>query len=285
MSCPHTSQQNGKAERALRIINNIVRSMLFQASLPPVYWADSLHTATYLLNRHPTKTLGGLTPFFALFGTPPTYSHLRVFGCACYPNLSSTAPHKLSPRSSLCVFLGYSSDHKGYRCLDLQTNRIIISRHVIFDESIFPISNMSTTPSDPATLDFLDDDDYSPMPIGRSTVVAGTPLRATGQASSAGQPPVVEPVSNVGGLATPGGDGDTVPPETSPSAAQLPAVELGSSTGARGAPPPPTHGSSSAPSAAPVDTTSQVAASRGGRTASALPQPVEPVINDHGMQT
>jgi hypothetical protein len=76
-----------------------------------------------------------------------------------------------------------------------------------------------------------------------------------------------------------------VPPETSPSAAQLPAVELGSSTGARGAPPPPTHGSSSAPSAAPVDTTSQVAASRGGRTASALPQPVEPVINDHGMQT
>ena len=91
MSCPYTSQQNGKAERALRTINNIVRSLLFQASIPPVYWAESLHTATYLLNRHPTKTLGGLTPFFALHGTHPTYTHLRVFGCACYPNLSSTA--------------------------------------------------------------------------------------------------------------------------------------------------------------------------------------------------
>jgi hypothetical protein len=48
MSCPYTSQQNGHAERILRTINNIVWSLLFQASLPPVYWADSLHTATYL---------------------------------------------------------------------------------------------------------------------------------------------------------------------------------------------------------------------------------------------
>jgi hypothetical protein len=188
MSCPYTSQQNGKAERTFRTINNIVRSLLFQASIPPVYWADSLHTATYLLNRHPTKTLSGLTPFFALTGTNPTYSHLRVFGCACYPNLSSTAPHKLSPRSSLCVFLGYSSDHKGYRCLDLHSNRIIISRHVTFDESLFPFSEMSTSPSDPATLDFLNDDDPSTMPIRPSVVVAGTSPPAVEHASSPGGP-------------------------------------------------------------------------------------------------
>ena len=97
MSCPYTSQQNGRAERTLRTVNNIVWSLLFQASLPPVYWANSLHTATYLLNRHPTKTLDGRTPFFALYGTQPSYTHLRVFGYACYPNLSSTAPPKLSP--------------------------------------------------------------------------------------------------------------------------------------------------------------------------------------------
>jgi hypothetical protein len=198
MSCPYTSQQNGKAEHALRTINNIVRSLLFQASIPPAYWADSLHTATYLLNRHPTKTLGGLTPFFALHGTHPTYTHLRVFGCACYPNLSSTAPHKLSPRSSLCVFLGYSSDHKGYRCLDLHSNRIIISRHVVFDESLFPFSEMSTSPSDPATLDFLDDDDTPTMPPRPSVVVAGTPTGAP-------QPLTVEPGSSPGGSTPTGG--------------------------------------------------------------------------------
>jgi IS30 family transposase len=72
MSCPHTSQQNGKAERSLRTVNNIVRSLLFQSSLPPVYWVESLNNATYLLNRHPTKTLGGLTPFFKLYAPNPT---------------------------------------------------------------------------------------------------------------------------------------------------------------------------------------------------------------------
>jgi len=35
MSCPHTSPQNGKAERIIRSINNVVRSLLFQASIPP----------------------------------------------------------------------------------------------------------------------------------------------------------------------------------------------------------------------------------------------------------
>lgn len=101
MSCPYTSQQNGRVEHMFRTINNIVRSLLF---LPPEFWVKALNTVTYLLNRHPTKTLNFSTPYFALHGIHPTYTHLRVFGCRCYPNLSATAPHKLSPRSSLCVF-------------------------------------------------------------------------------------------------------------------------------------------------------------------------------------
>jgi histone deacetylase 1/2 len=35
MSCPYTSQQNGKAERMIRTINNVTRTLLFQASMPP----------------------------------------------------------------------------------------------------------------------------------------------------------------------------------------------------------------------------------------------------------
>jgi len=140
MSCPHTSPQNGHAERMIRSINNVVRSLLFQASMPPAYWVEGLHTATHLLNILPTKTLQGSTPHQVLFGIAPTYSHLRVFGCACYPNLSAMAPHKLAPRSALCVFLGYSAHHKGYRCLDRSTNRVIVSRHVVFDEAQFPFS-------------------------------------------------------------------------------------------------------------------------------------------------
>jgi hypothetical protein len=32
-----------------------------------------------------------------LFNKTPTYDHLRVYGCLCFPNLSATIPHKLAP--------------------------------------------------------------------------------------------------------------------------------------------------------------------------------------------
>jgi hypothetical protein len=77
-------------------------------------------------------------PHQLLLGTPPAYDHLRVFGSLCYPNQSATAANKLSPRSVACVFFGYSADHKGYRCYDPETRRVITSRHVVFDELQFP---------------------------------------------------------------------------------------------------------------------------------------------------
>jgi hypothetical protein len=70
MSCPYTSSQNGKAERIIRSINNVIRSLLFQASMPPSYWVEALSTATSLINILPTKTLVFSTPHLALLGTP-----------------------------------------------------------------------------------------------------------------------------------------------------------------------------------------------------------------------
>jgi hypothetical protein len=44
--------------------------------------------------------------------------------------------------SKQCVFLGYNDLHKGYKCLDVSSGRIYISRDVIFDEEVFPFSNL-----------------------------------------------------------------------------------------------------------------------------------------------
>lgn len=150
LSCPYTSSQNGKAERSIRTVNDILRTLLEHASMPRSYWVEALHTATYL-NRRPCEPLQFRTPYQLLFGCSPDYQHLRTFGCLCYPNLSSITPHKLSSRSARCVFLGYPSEHKGYRCLNLDTMKIIISRHVIFDESIFPFATQPATASLPHT--------------------------------------------------------------------------------------------------------------------------------------
>uniref|UniRef100_A0A8R7PXL1 Integrase catalytic domain-containing protein n=1 Tax=Triticum urartu TaxID=4572 RepID=A0A8R7PXL1_TRIUA len=61
-SCPHTSPQNGKAERMIRTTNDIMRTLLLQANLTPPFWVETLHTATYLLNRRPSCTIAPHTP-------------------------------------------------------------------------------------------------------------------------------------------------------------------------------------------------------------------------------
>jgi transposase InsO family protein len=103
LSCPYTSSQNGTAERIIRTLNDCIRSLLIQASMPFTFWVEALSTATHLLNRRPCRASGQATPFQLLLGAPPSYNHLRVFGCLCYPNQSSTASHKLSARSTPCV--------------------------------------------------------------------------------------------------------------------------------------------------------------------------------------
>jgi hypothetical protein len=170
MSCPYTSPQNGKAERIIYSVNNVICTLLIQASLPGRYWVEGLYTATYLLNRLPITTIQVVCPHLALFGSVPSYEHLHIFGCTCYPNTIATTPYKLSPCSTRCVFLGYSTDHKGYHCLDLSTNRLIVSRHVVFDEDSF---SLAASPS-LTDLDFLCESDPTFSTIGTHLTIVGT---------------------------------------------------------------------------------------------------------------
>ncbi|GKA30777.1 ribonuclease H-like domain-containing protein [Tanacetum coccineum] len=64
---------------------------------------------------------------------------------------------------------GYPALHRGYRCLDLSTNKIIISRHVNFDEEQFPFGSM--TPDTPPSYDFLlpPNNTSSPTPASPAT--------------------------------------------------------------------------------------------------------------------
>ena len=65
----------------------------------------SLHTATYLINRIPSPLLHDLTPFQMLLGKPPSYVHLRSFGCLCYASTLARDRPNLVPRPRLVFFL------------------------------------------------------------------------------------------------------------------------------------------------------------------------------------
>src|SRR5262249_6024238 len=127
-SCPHTSQQNGHAECKHRHILDSVRAQLLSASCPEKFWGEAALTSVYTINRVPTLVLHNLSPFERLYGTPPDYSTLKVFGCACFVLLHPSEHTKLEPCARLCCFLGYGLEHKGYRCWDPLISRLRISR-------------------------------------------------------------------------------------------------------------------------------------------------------------
>ncbi|KAK1414359.1 hypothetical protein QVD17_30103 [Tagetes erecta] len=154
-SCPHTSEQNGIVERRHRHVVETGLSLLAESAVPRRFWHFAFDTAVYLINRMPSRSNSNTSPFEIVYKRQPDYSFLRIFGCQCFPYLRPYHPHKIDFRSTPCIFLGYSPDHHGYRCLDPTTDRLYIARHVRFNESLFPFQPQlaSTNPisSEPYT--------------------------------------------------------------------------------------------------------------------------------------
>lgn len=113
-------------------------TLLAQASLIFSFWWEAFHTSIYLINRLPSAVLNFKTPFSLLFNKDPDYSMLKVFGCAYFPFLRPYNQTKLQFQSSNCAFLGYSSNHKGYKCMH-PSGRIYVADTVHFNEMIFLI--------------------------------------------------------------------------------------------------------------------------------------------------
>jgi hypothetical protein len=110
--------------------------------MPLKFWDEAFITAAYLISRLPSRVIHHETPLERVFHTQLDYIALRTFGCACWPNLRPYNTCKLAFRSIQCVFLGYSNLHKGFKCIEVKTWHVYISRDVIFDEVVFPFSKL-----------------------------------------------------------------------------------------------------------------------------------------------
>ena len=59
----------------------------------------------------------------------------RVFGCSAFVHVHGPHRGKLDPRAIKCIFIGYASDKKGYKCYHPPSRRVYISMDVTFQES------------------------------------------------------------------------------------------------------------------------------------------------------
>ena len=94
-------------ERRNQTVVATARALLKQRSMPAKFWGEAVMTAVHLLNRAPTRSLQGKTPYEAWHGRAPAVSYLRTFGCVAYTRELGQL-RKLDDRGKAGVFIGYA---------------------------------------------------------------------------------------------------------------------------------------------------------------------------------
>lgn len=152
LTAPHSSAQNGLAERALHMTMEDTRALLSDSGLADRYWAEAASMSIFTRNLAPSSRHPGVVPAEAFSRHRQDVGFLRVFGSTCWAKKPTSGGvlvdggSKLDDRSKKCVFLGYAGSN--YRVLD-QSGRVFVSRDVIFDEGplrpprIYPLPTYS----------------------------------------------------------------------------------------------------------------------------------------------
>jgi len=108
--------------------------MLKAMGVPGHFWGEAVTTAVFVLNRALMRSLENQTPYEAWYGTKPAVHFLRTFGCVAHVKRTGGHLRKLEDSSTPMVFIGYEPGTKAYRLYNPVTDRVHVSRDVVFEE-------------------------------------------------------------------------------------------------------------------------------------------------------
>nr|GEY62186.1 hypothetical protein [Tanacetum cinerariifolium] len=134
MSYVRTPQQNEVVERRNRTLVEAARTMLIFSRAPLFLWAEAIATACITQNRSIIHRRFNKIPYELINGRKPDISFLHVFGALCYPKNDREDIGKLGAKGDIGFFIGYSADSCAYRVYKRQTNKIMETMNVSFDE-------------------------------------------------------------------------------------------------------------------------------------------------------
>ena len=91
-------------------------------------------TVAYVINRVLLSLINMKYPYELMFKENSSVKHFKVFGYPYYVHIPTSKQSKLDPKAKKCIFIGYDVQKKGWKCMDPNTHKFVISRDVIFDE-------------------------------------------------------------------------------------------------------------------------------------------------------
>lgn len=61
---------------------------------------------------------------------------MKIFRCLAFASTLISNRHKFDIRVSRCVFLSYPFDMKRYKLMDMEKERVFVSRSVVFNDNV-----------------------------------------------------------------------------------------------------------------------------------------------------
>ena len=128
-------EQNARAERVMRSIADIARSLLKQANISIRFWPYAVLFSVFIKNRTPHVALNFKTQMFTLFKTHCNYDKLLKFGTIIYA-ITTEYKTKFKDKSKKAIFLGYPENVKGYYAFIIEDDKVDTVRDIyIADQS------------------------------------------------------------------------------------------------------------------------------------------------------
>jgi hypothetical protein len=113
----------------------MAQTMLDEHRIPRRFWAEAVNTACYVSNRIYLRVHKKETCYELMHSRTPKVSHIHVFGCKCFILKKEKKLDKFEARSVDGIFFGYASHSRAYHVLNLETNQIVETGKVTFDET------------------------------------------------------------------------------------------------------------------------------------------------------
>ena len=166
-TCPFTPEQNGRAEREMRILSEAVTTILVETKSSKKLWAEAMAYAAFTLNRVGRSSDSRKTPYELYYNREPfDVRLLRPFGCKIIVQIPKEKRKKFDAHGEEGIFIGYPPDTKGYKVL-LKDNKIRVSSDVLFLE--FEVEQAAENNTDDTVVTEIDydwdSDEEEPEPV------------------------------------------------------------------------------------------------------------------------